>query len=211
MYYIYEIINSVTKRKYIGMTNNHAKRFKTHMDDLKHGRHSEKLLQKDYVLYGRDSFDYRLLDFAETKKEAHEKEKHYMKLYKTNLEDYGYNCQDTLFNKYQNCKESLNSQNYFYKKFKEMGLPLNAIAQKIGISRASLIRIAIRPKYMKAKVFNNMVNILGFDKYELLQEMGWYEKPKYSEKDLRTFEMYSKLSKENQDLVKKVMVAMLET
>lgn len=131
MYYVYEIFNKVTGRKYIGMTQKHQNRYKAHMSQLKYGTHTEKLLQKDYVLYGEDSFDYRILEVVDSKKLAHQREIHYMNLNKTYLEDFGYNSQDTIFNKYQNSNESVNSQNYFYQKIKETGLPLCQFAKKL--------------------------------------------------------------------------------
>ena len=205
MYYIYEIYNKVTGRKYIGMTQNYKQRFKQHLSQLKCGIHTEKLLQKDYVLYGEDSFDYRLLEVVDDKKTAMSREHHYMVFYKTYFEDYGYNSQDTLFNKYQNNNESVNSQNFFYRKIKETGLPLCKVANAIGISRKSLIHGITHPQSMSARAFLNLVNFIPLDKNEAAMFMGWLteeNKPKHI-KD------FAQLSENDQDLVIQIMQSLL--
>lgn len=73
MYYIYEIYNKVSGKKYIGMTTDHFKRYSQHMQLLSRGEHTEKVMQKDYVMYGEDSFDYRLIDFADDKSSGFKK------------------------------------------------------------------------------------------------------------------------------------------
>ena len=209
MYYIYEIYNKVTGRKYIGMTTNHVKRFETHIYNLEHGKHTEKLMQRDYVLYGRDSFEYRILEYQTSIEQAHDREKHYMKLFKTYLNDYGYNNQDPVFNKYQNSNESVNSQNYIYQKIKETGYSLSEFARKVGCSRKVLIHNITHPGGMKVYEFLNMVDLLDMDEESASRFMGWQVddkriKPKY----LRNF---NKLSEEYQDLVLRVMSSLLAT
>ena len=203
MYYIYELFNKVTGRKYIGMTTNHQRRFNGHMSMLKYGTHTERLLQKDYVLYGAESFDYRLLEFVPDKKTAHQREKHYMNLFKTYLDDFGYNSQDTIFNKYQNSNESVNSQNFFYKKIKETGLPLYKVAKELGISRKSLIHGITHPNSMTARSFLKLVNFIDLDKAETIEYMGWLTDPfsKFTENEKEMLLGFCKLSEKEQDLV----------
>lgn len=211
MYYIYEIYNKVTGRKYIGMTQNHSYRYSQHMSQLKYGTHTEKVMQKDYVLYGEDSFDYRLLEIVEEKKLAHKREVHYMIINKTHSEEYGYNSQDTIFNKYQNNNDPVNSQNIFYQKIKETGMPLCKFAAELGISRKALIHGITHIGSMKASAFCKMVNILPLDIEDVCKYKEWIiDKtkllPKESQEKIKEF---SQLSTETQDLVIRIMEEML--
>lgn len=211
MYCVYEIFNKVTGRKYIGMTINHTNRFNAHMSQLNYGTHKERLMQRDYILYGRDSFDYRLLEFVDNKVLAHQREIHYMKINKTYLEDFGYNSQDPFFNKYQNKRKPVNSQNYFYEKIKETGMSLSKFAASIGISRKSLVHGMIHPRTMSAIGFCKMVNALPLNKDEVSRFMGWIIDPTkyYSEEEKEMIKKFSQLSEDNQNLVLEVMQSMV--
>lgn len=208
MYYIYEIYNKVTGRKYIGQTINYQNRYKVHMSNLKKGIHSERLMQRDYILYGEDSFDYRLLDFAETYSEAIKKEKHYMILNRTYEEENGYNSQDSYFNKYQNTKQPVNFQNYFYQKAKEKGIPLVQIANQMGVSRPTLIRNMVHPRTFSVNGFKKFIEVLGISKEEAIKYMGWNEKVSVNNTDVFV-KRFSKLSEANQQLVMDCMKALL--
>lgn len=61
MYYIYKIENLKNKKKYIGLTNNIARRQSRHLTDLKFGRHDNQFLQKEYNLFGRDAFHFSVI------------------------------------------------------------------------------------------------------------------------------------------------------
>lgn len=192
MYYIYEITNSVTGRKYIGQTINHVKRFNAHMANLRKGVHKERLMQRDYVLYGEESFDYKLLNYASNHQESIKLEKHYMIVNKTYDEEYGYNSQDAYFNKYQNSKPPINSQNYFYQVIKEKGVCLTKVAEEVGISLRTLIRNLNNPKSFNVKGFTKFVEVLGLDKEKAITYMGW-NKP-----DESSLELFKRLDGESQ-------------
>ena len=55
-YYIYKIENTVNHKKYIGLTNNIARRKGRHFIDLKRGVHDNHYLQKEYDIYGKEAF-----------------------------------------------------------------------------------------------------------------------------------------------------------
>ena len=55
-YYIYKIENTVNHKKYIGLTNNIARRRGRHFTDLKRGAHDNHHLQKEYDIYGKEAF-----------------------------------------------------------------------------------------------------------------------------------------------------------
>lgn len=208
MYYIYEIFNKVTGRKYIGQTINHYHRYKNHMSNLKRGLHKEKLMQRDYILYGENSFDYRLIDSAQSYSEAIKKEKHYMIVNKTHEEEYGYNSQDAYFNKYQSTKKPVNTQNFFYQKATAKNLPLVQIANQIGISRATLIRNMVNPKKFSVKGFKTFIEVLGISPDEAVLYMGWESEKSPNKVDMLA-KRFSSLSEENQQLVLSCMNAFL--
>lgn len=208
MYYIYEIFNKVTGRKYIGMTINHTKRYEAHLRNLRLGCHLEKMFQRDYILYGKDSFDYRLLDYAKDKVEARKKEKHYMIVYKTYLDDYGYNSQDNYFNKYQNLDDSVNSQNFIYKIIKESGLPLVRIAREIGTTRKALIRTMTRPLKSNCKEINGLMKVLDISPLEMSLFMSW-EKSSNPQKDAEVTRKFRRLDADSQRIVLQTMQMLL--
>ena len=199
MYYIYEIINNVTGRRYIGQTIDHQKRFVKHMFNLKRGTHTERLMQRDYVLYGEDSFSYRIIDLADTHKEAIAKEKRYMILGKTYEDDYGYNSQDTYFNKYQNNKPPINSQNYFYKHIKSQNITLTELSSKLNISLRTLIRNLIHPRMFSVSAFKKLIDVLNLDKKEIFHYMKWPQETTTDNEEYIT--KFKKLSSENQLLI----------
>lgn len=211
MYYIYEIYNKVSGRKYIGMTANHKKRFEQHMNHLRYGKHSSKLLQRDFVLYGKNSFDYRILETVENKTEAHQREKHYMILNKSYYEDFGYNGQDVMFNKYQSTNDSVNTQNFFYKKIKATGVSLNKVAEMVGLSRKSLIRGITHVSQMKADAFMKLVNFLSMDKEVVALYSGWITERRLSEHEFEICDMFSQLSEDKQELILQVAKGLAES
>ena len=97
MYYIYEIYNLVTQRRYIGLTKNPESRFKAHLVNLRNGKHTAENIIKDYAKYGEESFIFRIIDTANTKEEGSEKEGKYIFRLKTYVPEYGYNGHDSRF------------------------------------------------------------------------------------------------------------------
>ncbi len=59
---IYKIINNKTKKIYIGKSNNIPNRWLTHKSDLRLGIHHNANLQKDYGLYGLDTFKFGVIE-----------------------------------------------------------------------------------------------------------------------------------------------------
>ena len=63
---LYQIINTVTNRKYIGVTKRRVEtRFIEHLSKLKNGVHSSKKMQNDYELYGRDKFKIEVIKVSD--------------------------------------------------------------------------------------------------------------------------------------------------
>lgn len=91
MEYIYKIENIINNKKYIGLTNNPARRKRRHFYDLEKGIHDNPHLQKAYNKYGKDNFIFEVLaEFDCSLEEIKEHEKEFIKKYDTYLN--GYNC-----------------------------------------------------------------------------------------------------------------------
>ena len=60
MYYIYKIENLLNHKKYIGLTNNIARRRARHFTDLRCGRHDNSFLQKEFLRDGENNFSFVL-------------------------------------------------------------------------------------------------------------------------------------------------------
>lgn len=58
MYYIYKIQNQVNHKKYIGLTNNIARRRARHFTDLRCHRHDNSFMQKEFDIYGEKNFTF---------------------------------------------------------------------------------------------------------------------------------------------------------
>ena len=71
---IYAIKNKENGKMYIGSTNNLRKRSYEHNSKLKNNYHRNKLLQKDYNEYGKDKFEYKILEEVEESIDLQEKE-----------------------------------------------------------------------------------------------------------------------------------------
>lgn len=92
MYYIYKIENLVNHKKYIGLTNNIARRRSRHFTDLKYQHHSNSFLQKEYNIYGKDKFFFNIeFEGNITAQEIGEKEKEYIKYYDSYKNGYNQN------------------------------------------------------------------------------------------------------------------------
>lgn len=87
MAYIYEIINIVNNKRYIGETLNLEQRFQRHWHDLKNNCHHSSKLQRAFNKYGQDSFVTNVI--AEVRDEDRfEWEQHYIQKYNTFFEGY---------------------------------------------------------------------------------------------------------------------------
>lgn len=92
---IYVITNSVSNKKYIGSSLNIYKRWLQHRWDLENGLHHNSHLQNAWNKYGPNSFTLTLLekiDIGETTRfMLEERERFYIKLFKTENSSFGYN------------------------------------------------------------------------------------------------------------------------
>lgn len=92
MYYIYKIENLINHKKYIGLTNNIARRRARHFTDLRRNVHDNHFLQKEYNIYGEENFSFNIeFEGDVTEKEIGDKEKEYIKKYDSYKNGYNQN------------------------------------------------------------------------------------------------------------------------
>lgn len=92
MYYIYKIENIQNGRIYIGLTNNLGRRRARHFTDLKCHRHDNAFLQKEYDIYGPDSFIFdKVFEGDVTSQEISDLEKFYIQKYDSYRNGYNQN------------------------------------------------------------------------------------------------------------------------
>lgn len=97
---IYQILNTISGRSYIGSTNSFCQRLRNHRSDLKLLKHPNERLLKGYLKYGPEAFVFNVLLVIEKregegKKEYQarlfEKEEELIKAFKADNRDVGYN------------------------------------------------------------------------------------------------------------------------
>lgn len=92
MYYIYKIENLVNHKKYIGLTNNIARRRARHFTDLRCHRHDNSFLQKEFDIYGQENFQFNIEFQGEvSEQEISVKEQEYIKFYDSYRNGYNQN------------------------------------------------------------------------------------------------------------------------
>lgn len=87
MFYIYEHVNVVNEKRYIGITNNPDRRWRNGGYDYKDSPKFMNAIKK----YGWDCFEHNILDVVKTKEEADEKEIFYISFFDSVKK--GYNIQ----------------------------------------------------------------------------------------------------------------------
>lgn len=86
--YIYKIENTVNNKVYIGQTKDPNKRRRDHFRRLKNNKHENPYLQVAWNKYGENNFTFEVIDEGENYNQL---EKYYIKKYKSNDNNYGYN------------------------------------------------------------------------------------------------------------------------
>ena len=91
---VYAIQHNVTKKIYIGSSNDVSTRYLGHMYALRSNKHSVEDMQDDFNKYGED-YSVFVLGDIETQKEKY-KEYEFMLKYNTYIRDVGYNYKDSV-------------------------------------------------------------------------------------------------------------------
>ena len=108
-YSIYAIRCTENGKLYIGRTIDLEKRVAVHFQELKSGRHTNKVMVEDFKKYGREKFEVYLLE-TDITFENRGKEYEYMKKYNTYDKQYGYNFKD----KTKNPKKTIEIIRFLY-------------------------------------------------------------------------------------------------
>lgn len=90
--FIYMFKNKINNKIYIGQTTRSAElRYYEHKTCFNKQTHCNDYLQKAFNKYGWDNFEFSVIDNATSLKELNEKEISYIKEYKSNDKNFGYN------------------------------------------------------------------------------------------------------------------------
>lgn len=88
-FYYYSIYCKITGKQYIGITTNIEERWKRHISLLNSNKHHSYKLQEAWNTFGKDNFDFNIIDELETDVEtAYEHEKELIKKYNSCYDGY---------------------------------------------------------------------------------------------------------------------------
>ena len=87
---IYKITNLVNNKLYIGQSKDLYERLRKHKESLKNNYHFNKHLQRSYNKYGKDNFDFEIIEVCSYEL-LNDKETFYIDKYNTMNSNYGYN------------------------------------------------------------------------------------------------------------------------
>jgi len=79
---IYQILNQITNKRYIGSTINFGKRKSEHFRKLKYNSHHSILLQNSYNKYGCDNFVFSIIELIDDNTKLLEREQYFLDLLK---------------------------------------------------------------------------------------------------------------------------------
>lgn len=85
---IYQIVNKVNGKRYVGSAVNFAARWRVHKHQLRHGKHHSVALQRAWDKYGEDSFGFSILERCK-RNDLLEREQFHLNI------GYDYNCSPT--------------------------------------------------------------------------------------------------------------------
>jgi len=88
MFYIYAFFNKLNSKIYIGKTKNLSARYKQH---IYFSNKSNFAIHKAIKKYGKDNFEYIMLDFHENENIIYQLEEYYIKLFASNINGYNLN------------------------------------------------------------------------------------------------------------------------
>lgn len=89
---IYLILNIINNKVYIGSTKCFRERYAQHKSKLKGNKHACTHLQNSYNKYGKDNFEFKIIEVSE---ELLNREEFYIKKYNSCNNEYGYNLTKT--------------------------------------------------------------------------------------------------------------------
>lgn len=194
---IYKIINKQNGKIYIGQSVNIIKRLNAHKNTLKENKHNNIHLQNSYNKYGKDSFEYIIIEKCDENKLT-ERELYWINYYQSHDNELGYN----IFQPDENIEKFRHSD--------ETKIKLSQA--KIIYSKEELISYLQEYYYHYGKVpttreiddlhnfptsgtyayaFGNFKNsLIEADLYDLVESKAIFDRHEYTKEEI--LEMYSK-------------------
>ncbi len=91
---VYQIVNKVSEKRYVGYASNIRQRIKGHCSDLSLNQHPNNYLQKAWKKYGENAFTFSVLEEC-SKERLCIREDYWVKVLKVCDRYFGYNIKDT--------------------------------------------------------------------------------------------------------------------
>lgn len=88
---IYQIVNLIDGKKYVGSSKNLYNRKSKHIYTLRTNSHRNCYLQRAFNKYGEVNFSFEIIEFVSTEEELLPREQYYIELYQVCDRDKGYN------------------------------------------------------------------------------------------------------------------------
>lgn len=88
---IYQIVNLINGKKYVGSSQNLYNRKIRHFSTLRNNKHRNCHLQNAFNKYGEDNFSFEVIEFVDTIDELLPREQYYIELYQVCNKTKGYN------------------------------------------------------------------------------------------------------------------------
>lgn len=96
------IKNIINNKKYVGQTRSIKDRWNEHIKNLTYNRHGNTYLQRAWNKYGKDNFQFLIIEEVKDENKLTEREQYWIDFYKTrNLKKFGYNLRDAQDARYQ--------------------------------------------------------------------------------------------------------------
>jgi predicted GIY-YIG superfamily endonuclease len=145
---IYKLSNLVNGKVYVGLTTNLSKRFKSYLYHGINGR-GQMAIHRAIKKYGFDKFDFLIIEEVSLKNLA-KRETYWIKFFKSNEKEYGYNLTDggENFKKNKECIKNhiksaknkkkvflYNKEGFFLKEFES----INNCAKELGIKHCTIV------------------------------------------------------------------------
>lgn len=88
---IYQIVNKLNGKIYVGSAINLNNRFSSHVSKLFKNKHVNVYLQRAWNKYGKEAFEFLILEYVDDKAKLTTKEQNWIDWLKSSDPDYGYN------------------------------------------------------------------------------------------------------------------------